>query len=508
MIVKESSIRLFSSIGCAVSLLSMVLIGCDLNSSTSGGGDYSGMPEISTFVKDYYADNYVGYPTALTVDEEQVFMTGSIDEGGFGSGDRSKAWTALTDLSGTAQWQKLLTIAGATGLEADIPTAVELSASGELFMGVTATFFDQTFVLAKLDRQGNLLWDRLYAEFDEGVTFGLNHIQQMEELNNGDLLLLGDLSGNNSILALFDSTGSIKWSFVIGGVYFGLAPIEGGYVLTGMDKYEAPSIGNASLVTTISTDAEGKPDSLIKYSRWFNSKSTDTKEIHTLVDSTLAPDGSVYAVGQSLNSNTQDVGILVLKISSDGEVLWRKMYRSMQNGEVEKCMGNSIVVAEDGNIHISGRITVYNPDDMNDDWEDMIHLQLKPDGSVVNGRRFAEHFRSIELVSGTLGARLPSIEGNLELGWFIAGLHGEADGYDGNTRLWRIDRELYAAGTGTAVAASEVKVDDFTATMFDSAEALGNTTSFEEYTLSEVQPDNDVVLLSDAAFMSTRNVAP
>lgn len=171
------------------------------------------------------------------------------------------------------------------------------------------------FIL-KVDADGNANWMK---DFAIANTSGSAYKILMED--NGNMLVAGRITshGNHFIsLMMTDEFGNFLWGKQIADQQFPVVKsiirtTDNGYMLAGnyISQTNAPALNPF----IIKTDLKGNV-------LWFRRIGTDNYEIFN----DLAPtaDGGAIAVGNIFLNETENVNALILRINTDGNLLWQK----------------------------------------------------------------------------------------------------------------------------------------------------------------------------------------
>jgi hypothetical protein len=175
---------------------------------------------------------------------------GYVVAGGFGHSDLSTnytskpdAWVFKLDNSGNRVWEKILS--NAQGLESDEITSLLKSGdggyvlAGVTYRGATDTTFGNYDVLAaKLDEDGNLVWQKTFGAADRQEV-----IWAMTKSLDGGYVATGYRSlpsndGHDVLVLKFDDQGNLTWEKTYGGSSADWArsiktTTDGGYILCG-----------------------------------------------------------------------------------------------------------------------------------------------------------------------------------------------------------------------------------------------------------------------------------
>ena len=193
----------------------------------------------------------------------------------------------------------------------------------------------------KTDAQGNLLWTKTYGGK------GVDYCSAIQETKDGGFILVGtsDISSpSNSDVYLIrtDANGTILWSKTIGGngndiAYSILQTSDGGFLFAG--STESFSLGSRDIYL-IKTDSIGNV-------LWSKSTGGIGNEVAFTIRQTN--DGGYILIGDTYSFGVGGVDILLLKIDSNGSILWSKTY-----GGLGDDFGRDVLQSADGGYMIAG----------------------------------------------------------------------------------------------------------------------------------------------------------
>ncbi len=265
------------------------------------------------------------------------------------------------------------------GAGSDVAEAVATSADGSSYVvGITDSFAIDQFgnpsariFVVKFAADGSLSWQRVW----NGTTIrGLGR-PDVAVTSDGSAYVTGVTAdnGNDAVLLKFDSSGTLLWERTWGGT----ASDESLAVATASD-------GSAYIAGTATSFG---PSSAGLFVVKFDSAGNLVWQ--TMSDGAagnavaVAPDGSVYAAGTTPRPDQiGNFDILVLKITSDGSLVWQRTYSA---GEVVDPRGR-MTAAPDGSVVLAGAIQAATAR-----FVDIAALivKLSPDGDLLFDKQFA-----------------------------------------------------------------------------------------------------------------------
>ncbi len=271
-------------------------------------------------------------------------------------GGNSQIFASKADAEGNEIWSKGVGDFGATA------TDVTLSADGNIV--IAAERNDDPYLL-QIEAEGNLQWDNVLG-------FGaIQGLQSVALADDGGYIMVASTSiliGDEMTIIKTDSEGDFEWlssavendsgsrleaRSVIqtqDGGFIGLSNIGGGV--------------NAAFAYKVNSQGD---------SVWIQQHSLQGDDIEVF-DIAEGSDGSLYIVGEGeLEGEDFDAEVFVLKLDSEGNLLWEEVYNYDRFES-----GNSIVETSTGNLIISG-----TTDSFNGTGNDFLGLQINANGGVI-----------------------------------------------------------------------------------------------------------------------------
>ncbi len=269
-----------------------------------------------------------------------------------GLGD-SGAIVMKFDSDGDVAWQRSFGREGASVAFADLRQTADggyllLASSGLVdTMGIVN---DQDILLVKLDPLGNSVWQKTYGgPFEEGAG-------GFVELGDGGLAVCGytpfpsDGSGKSILFLRLTSSGEIVWQTAVrqgadAGVFSIGVTLDGGLIVAG--TIDESTISNRWDAWAMKLAAGGA----VEWTRTYHGNYT---VFHSIV---ATPDGGYLAAGDSGYSSPQGERALLVKLSSNGDFEWQRIYgrNDPQDGTSG---GVSVIPALDGSLYLAGTTRV------------------------------------------------------------------------------------------------------------------------------------------------------
>ncbi len=241
---------------------------------------------------------------------------------------------------GEMSWRLML-----GGEKEDDGKAIIRTADGNLMvLGSTKSYaknYDRDLYVAKITPEGNLIWDQSFGgdriEFAGGIA----------ETDDGGALVVGDTTSygkgyKDIYIAKLNENGKMVASYIVGGNKEDSAQAltrtkDGNMVLVGYR--ENGRAGNTDFFV-LKMDQNGKKI----WSQTYGGDQSDR-----LNSVTPTADGGIVATGSTRSYNSENTDMSVMKLNSNGKMLWHKIY-----GFKYYEYGNAVATTPDGNIMIAG----------------------------------------------------------------------------------------------------------------------------------------------------------
>jgi hypothetical protein len=237
-----------------------------------------------------------------------------------------------TDSMGNIEWTKTL---GDTSYE-ESGSVLQTADSGFIINGYTASSGagGTDVLLAKTDKNGNLVWSKVYGNtgFEQSMGFIRN--------NKGEYIISGYTTGMSTQAGIFmmvtNSAGNLLWSKVFPTGVLGSACLkqtaDGGYI---MGSAYLSGTGKGWLIKMDSTGT-------VSWSKKYGGSGTDAIRC---VEQTS--DGGYIAAGTTTSFGAAGVDIYLLRTDSAGSLLWSATYggTGLDNAiSVHQLAGNGFVI--------------------------------------------------------------------------------------------------------------------------------------------------------------------
>jgi len=334
---------------------------------------------------------YGGYSNdyAFSVEEADdggYVVAGSTDSMGVGI----DAWLFKTHPNGTLQWMK-----NYGGLGYDYATCVERTIDkGYILTGATKSssldgYFD--IWLVKTDSNGNMFWTTVRTEN------GTEMANSVEQTSDEGYIIAGSYKDGNPIpfpsllLVKTNATGYEEWSLSWGGnasdvAYSARETRDGGFMAAGWTmNYYTIENGTLSFVSPdallIKTDSGGN----IEWNRTYGGPNTD--EQFACVQQTF--DGQYIAAGYTNSSGTGSCDFWLVKIGSDGSMIWSRTFGGLDDDyaySVQQTSDDGYVIA--GSTYSAGDsspdyLVVKTDSNGNEEWRKVIGTDDTDQGQAI-----------------------------------------------------------------------------------------------------------------------------
>ena len=241
---------------------------------------------------------------------------------------------------GAQYWAKAYGLYGA-----DLANSIQETTDGGYIIAGDFGFeypnFDHYVWVLKLDSNGNIVWQKTYGGSDSGIANSIQETTDGGYVVAGATASFGAGSGDVWVLKL-DSNGNIVWQKTYGGSRGDIAysiqkTTDGGYVVAGKTKSFGDSIGD---VLIIKLDSNGN----VIWQKTYGGSSLDIA--YSIQETT---DGSYVVAGQTLSFGAGNNDVWVLKLDSNGNIVWQKTY-----GGAGSESAKSIQETTDGGYVVTG----------------------------------------------------------------------------------------------------------------------------------------------------------
>ncbi|MEO0179848.1 MAG: hypothetical protein ABIM74_04355 [candidate division WOR-3 bacterium] len=261
-------------------------------------------------------------------------------------------------------------------------SVLQLSDGSLLVCGQESPFFYWNFLLAKVSSSGSLQWIKTYSLANRNI-----YAEDLIQSSASDFLVAGTFGGNNWDIALakLSSSGGINWTKAYGGsgedygYSVAKAVDNSGYAITGYTKSFGDPKGDV-IVIKVGTDGT------VIWAKTYGGTNYDAG--HSI---TGTSDGGFLVVGTTYSFGAGQNDILVLKVASDGALEWAKSF-----GTSGYEWGYSGIQLSGGDYVVAGG-------------NGGVALRIGPDGTLRWQKRFPAspsgwwHFRDvIQASDGTL----------------------------------------------------------------------------------------------------------
>ncbi len=237
-----------------------------------------------------------------------------------------------------------------------VPNAVAVDENGDIIVVgyIEEAGHNKNGFVIKLDKEGNVKWSKQYggSKWDE--------FNDVRITPTGDIIVAGGTTsfgiGEADFWVLrLDSNGNVKWQKTYGGNgwnwAFALDLTENGDIVV-VGYTNDLDIGGTHKAQVLRLDGNGN----IKWQKTYRGNHSDRANAVA-----VAPDGDIIVAGYTTSFGAHNKNIWVFRLDARGNIKWQKRYE-FKNEEA-----TAVTIAPDGNILITGSIT----------------MCLDPDGNVI-----------------------------------------------------------------------------------------------------------------------------
>ncbi|RDE17423.1 MAG: hypothetical protein C4K49_02885 [Candidatus Thorarchaeota archaeon] len=286
-------------------------------------GGVSNSPSATTIAiaGRYFSNTYpyhahAGSPRGvLQTPDEGYIVVGVIGNGTYGSED---LWVLKLDSAGAVTWQKSY-----GGNLSDYGNSIDLTTDGGYIVaGYTYSFGAgsmDAWVL-KLNSTGGVTWQKTY-----GGTSG-DEANSVQQTADGGYVVAGNTgsfgAGGSDVWVLkLNSTGGVAWQKTFGtsepeGAKCVQQTVDGGYIVAGFTRPGTTAIG----MWVLKLNSSGG----LAWEKYYVIPVFESFEAASSIQQTL--DGGYIVAGTSFAYYPNESGIWVLKLDSNGTVVWQKKY--------------------------------------------------------------------------------------------------------------------------------------------------------------------------------------
>jgi len=245
------------------------------------------------------------------------------------------------DLNGDTLWSKRYVANAYAETLMDVKQTAD---SGFILSGTqqVASFWDDAAVLIKTDRNGNLLWRKLYGDNGEYSGHGV------EIASDNGFVVCGGYDtpdeGSGSCIFKTNDQGALSWmkKIVIGNSTLSLYRIkrtpDSGYILCG-NFFPGPVILSGDMFL-VKTNING-------IVQWTKQIGWENDDRGFSVD--VTPDGGFIACGSSEGFPTENKNLLLVRTDANGDTLWTRTFGGPYSDE-----GSSVSCTADGGFIVAG----------------------------------------------------------------------------------------------------------------------------------------------------------
>ena len=248
-------------------------------------------------------------------------------------------WIARLDAEGNVLWQRFYGPYGANAISNTLDMDVrQTSDGGFVVAGPIKQYWwggwNPGGIIFKLDSQGNLQWSKWYG--------GTNYFNSGHIIQTSDGGYVMAETWPNIGLFKLDSAGNIQWQkqYGAGSVYSILQTSDGGYLLGTRE-------GNSgtTYVVLFKLDSAGNIQWQKTYSGLYLNPGDYPLEDLRIISLTNDPQGGTYLVAGTGNAGFGQQDVSVLDLDANGNIIWQKGYggggSDMNHGVSELVQNNA-----------------------------------------------------------------------------------------------------------------------------------------------------------------------
>jgi hypothetical protein len=425
----------------------------------AGDSDPSNIAKANTFVIPW-ARSYGGtdydcpwYEQAIQLTSDKGYIiAGGTYSFGAGGGD---SWILKLDNAGAIQWQKAYGNANSDGAYAIKQT----NDGGYIVAGSTSSFdagYGDVWIM-KLDSNGEIEWQKAYGGTD------IDEAYSVQQTKDGGFITVGDTRSFSAGFTDFwiiklDSAGTIQWEKVYGGstgydsAYSIQQTDDEGYIVAGYTSSFDVGGGDAWIIKLGS-------DGTISWQKTYGGSSSDYA--YSIQQTN---DGGYIVAGITASFGAED--IWVIKLDNNGVIQWQKVYGG--SGYEEPW---SIIQTDDGGYLVTAYSNSFDTDD--DAWI----LKLDSDGKIIWQKTYGgagyDYATSAQKINGSgyIVAGCTDSFGAGSYDYWILKLDPDGDCFDldSDTNVEPQDTSATVQDTSATVTNSKATVTDTTASVQDTS---------------------------------------
>jgi hypothetical protein len=323
--------------------------------------------------EDFFASNVIWAKTYGGTEDDVAQSIQETSDGGlivagetysFGA-DNLDVWVLKLDVNGNIQWQKTY---GGSGYDI-APSVRQTSDGGYVVAGETSSFGagGADIWVLKLDGNGNIQWQKAYGGVSDDMAYSVRPTLDAGYIVAGKTSSFG--AGDVDIWVLkLDGSGNVVWKKTYGGVYDDVAysvqqTSDGGYILAGGRAPADPIVNDVFL---LKLDANGGVV-------WQETYGGADDDVAYSVKQTS--EGGFIIAGKSSSFGNFFGDVWVLKLESNGNIDWQKIY-----GRNDSNSANFVGQISDGGYILAGETSSFGAG-----YADAWVLKLDGNGDIGGG---------------------------------------------------------------------------------------------------------------------------
>ena len=289
-------------------------------------------------------------------------MAGATQDFGAGGYD---IWVFRLDNAGGIVWQKTY---GGSNYDYCFDIHETSPDGGYIIAAATGSFdvLGRDFLILKLDSNGSVVWQKTYGGVNNEYPYSIKQTQDGGYIVAGETWSFGQGSVDSWIIKL-NSVGEVIWEKTYGGTGYDYVQSiqqtvpDGGYIVAGR-TYSFGSGGGDFLVLKL--DGMGN----ITWQKTYGGASMD--EAYSIQQT---QEGGYIVAGASYSFGSGNMDLLILKLTSSGDVTWQKTY-GVSGSDFPAC---SVQQTQDG-----GYVVSWSTDSFGLGEQDALIMKLASNGDI------------------------------------------------------------------------------------------------------------------------------
>lgn len=271
-----------------------------------------------------------------TDDAGNVYVTGSIEQNG-----TYKDWATIKySPTGTRLW-----VAKYQGSDEDIPTAIAVDNSGNVFVTGQSYGDGYDYLTIKYSTGGTKIWERRFGGPGEDIPYGI-----AVDVNSNVYVTGSAVHGTGNthcVTVKYNSSGDLQWEADYNAPFGGND--QGMFIEFGRNGavYIAGRIQNTQIyhdIVLIKYNTSGEE----QWVRTYDGAGHGHDNVNKMV---VGENQHIYLTGYTYGGEVTNRNYITLNYNAAGQRVWAKTYNGPANGEDRAV---SMAVDEDGNTYVTG----------------------------------------------------------------------------------------------------------------------------------------------------------